>query len=300
MYTYDDIESRSLQLKAWVAAFPPMKAVFEQAVAQQYGQSECDAVLTNAPPLQAEDTQSRLKLLSQERAGIIYDEIDASLSIALASLSRSRMLLRDRLPVYQDEHIQACSEDIFDHLGYDAPCLDDAMKHLTAEQRQGQVGFHLARARGFLSAARSFDIGGRVGSPEMVMAKLVSREFDHARTSRILLLDEPLTGKEETEFFSYAPALPKNIRQGFGQTSFDLGDYNMSAGRRVLARLKNTVSYLSLIDRELIPKGMGDERGWTSFKRIAIEEGQNSLDQAVGFFNRSHRYFNQSIHFVPG
>ena len=299
MYTYNDIEIKSLQLKAWGNSAPPVFLAFKQAAAGDFSSPEVDFILSNSAPLQEAGAMQRLRLLSQERAEIILGEIEASVSIADRSMDRVRILLRDRTAVYNDGHIQTCRQDVFDHMGYDAPVLDRYASCLSQEQRQGQVGFHLTRARGFMPAARGFDAQRQVDRFDRVLEKCLSIEFDQARASQTLLFETPMSAVDEAAFYAYAPPLPENVRAGFGQTSFDLGAFNMDAGSGVLSRLQNTVSYLSLIDRELIPQKTGFQHDWTAFKRTMIAEGQNSIDQVGSLFDRSRQYLTQSIYLIP-
>ncbi|MCB9964112.1 MAG: hypothetical protein H6857_04155, partial [Rhodospirillales bacterium] len=52
MYTYNDIEIKGLQLKAWVDSAPPMFLAFKQAAAGDFSSPDVEDILSSAAPLQ--------------------------------------------------------------------------------------------------------------------------------------------------------------------------------------------------------------------------------------------------------
>lgn len=301
-FTVEKIHIEAMALQGIVTSFASLKCAFNQASKSDFSSPEVRAVIDNSVALKAKNTAERLLQLSQERAEAIFDEVKGSLDIASTAMDRVRILLRDRKPIYRDDQIEACREDIFDHLGYDDQSFDKYAGHLSSEQRTGQVGLHLTRAAGFVSAIESFDQENKHERIEALNRKLVRIKDDHIRVSQgVAHVTEhgPISEEKLKELYAYAPPLPADVRKGFGKTSFDLGKHHVSISKAALARLQNIISYMYLIDQELKPQNHGDSQDWDQNKQSFKIEAENTFAQVTGFMDRTQKYLMQSLYFAP-
>lgn len=296
-----DIRDGVVRLDRVVQSLPALMSAFRQAARGDYVSPEVSAILQDSQPLREEKTIDRLRALSQERADIILEEMQGSLDVAGQGMDRVRLLLRDRKPVYGDEHIQACQEDVFDHLGYDSQKLDKYAGHLKPEERMRQVGFHLARVSGFAASVSSYAVKDMGQDLNDVRERMSVIRADQDKASQGIAHTTEygaMTPQEVEAFYAYAPPLPTDVRGGFGKTSFDLGVSHICIAECGLARLRNTIAYLHLIDNGLKTENIGDSAGWDQQKQQMIAEGEGTITQTVEFLERSQKYLTQSSYFV--
>lgn len=300
-FSEQDVMVEAGRLDRVVRALPLVMSAFRQAARGDYTSPEVSSVLENAQHLKKEGTIDRLRALSQERADIVLDEMQGSLDIAERGMDRVRLLLRDRKPVYGDEHIQACQEDIFDHLGYDSSHLDEYAGKLKPEERVRQVGFHLARVSGFAAAVSSYAVKDMQRDLSGAQDRAAIIKVDQDKVSHGIAhvtKHGAMTPEDVEAFYAYAPPLPSDVRQGFGKTSFDLGVSHVCIAESALARLRNTIAYLHLIDNDLKPANIGNPADWDQQRQHMVAEGEGTITQTVDFLERSQKYLKQSSYFV--
>ena len=310
-FSKDDIELKALELKNVVQSIPNLRKAFIQAANGNFESEEIQNVLNASEPLKAATPPEKLRALSQERADIIYDEIEGSLEVAEASLDRVRLVLKDRTAIYADEHKQAAQEDIFDHLGYTNSALVKLTPQLKSEERQRQADKHIARAQGFLPAAQSHaqeDNSDRIAQVEAGTSRIKNIHNIVSGMVAKFATNNPVSVEEEAQLYAYANLLPKDTRHAFGQTSFDLGVDHIKISQSALKRLRNTIAYIYLIDKELIPGGLDVAGDFNDQRQNLIDEGVNtfceimpqekSANRNATFVGFAENYLRQSQYFA--
>lgn len=301
-FSIDDLRTEAERLQEIAAVLPGLKVAFLQAAQGNYEEGSVKAILHACGALKADTTVERLRRLSQERADGIGEEIEGSLAIAASSMDRVRILLRNRTPIYAEAQMQACKQDIFDHLGYSDPVFDPFTSRLSPEQRRGQVGLHLERAQGFTPSFQSFDQKNQTGRIDAIGQRLKSIRKDHAEVSRSIVpvsLGGPMSDEDVTDLYGPTPPGPEEVRSEFGRVSFDLGRQHIKISDAAFARIKNVICYMHLIDRELKPANIGDPSDWDNARENFRVESENSFGQLAGFIARSKVYLKQATFFAP-